>query len=510
MSAPASGTGERVNLRDLLIVGGGTAGWMAAAAMSRVIGKRGCRIRLVESDDIGSVGVGEATIPSLAQFHDVLGIEEPDFVRQTQATFKLGIEFRDWREVGTSFFHPFGRYGFNLDPALFQSFWLKSRTEGASTPLDDWSLAATAARLGRFGPPGALPDGSPALLSYAYHFDASLYARYLRAYAEARGVERIEARIVQVIRCGTEDRIEAVQLADGRRLDADFFLDCSGFRSLLISGALGVGFEDWSHWLPCDRAVAIGCERTEALSPYTRSTAREAGWQWRIPLQHRVGNGYVYSSAELSDDAALTRLVQTLEGPAIGEPRLLTFKAGRRCKAWLGNCVALGLAAGFLEPLESTSIHLIQTGIGRLLSLFPDPDGEPAIAEEYNRLTALEYERIRDFIILHYSGSRRADTPFWRRVRAMGLPESLTRKQLLFERTGRIAILDEESFLAPSWLAVFAGHEIWPDGYEPVIDVLAPGGAARHFAPMREAVRRSAEVMPAHADYLAQLCGRRG
>lgn len=504
MNAAASDTRSVPWLRDILIVGGGTAGWMAAAALSKVIGTQACRIRLVESEEIGTVGVGEATIPSLVQFHALLGLDEAEFVRRTQATFKLGIEFRDWREPGASFFHPFGPYGFDIEPAVFQSYWLKRRTEGAATPLDDWSLAATAAKLGRFGPPGPIPGGAPAPLSYAYHFDASLYARYLRAYAEAKGVERIEGRVVEVAR-RDDGGVSAVALSDGRSIAADFFLDCSGFRGLLISTALGVDFEDWSHWLPCDRAVAVACERGGELTPYTRSTAREAGWQWRIPLQHRTGNGYVYCSADLSDDEAAAKLLASLEGPAAGEPRRLTFRAGRRRRTWVGNCVALGLAAGFLEPLESTSIHLIQTGLGRLLGHFPDRDCSPALADEYNRLTALEYERIRDFIILHYSGSRRDDTPFWRRFREQGVPETLAYKQSLFERTGRIAMFDQESFLAPSWLAMFAGFELWPARYEPVIDIMAQGGVSKRLAAIPEAVRRTAEALSAHADYLAQI-----
>jgi len=499
-NAAEEGAGRR--LRSIVIVGGGTAGWMAAAALSKVLKGRFGPVRLIESAEIGTVGVGEATIPSLAGFHQLLGIDERDFVCRTGATFKLGIEFRDWQRPGTAFFHPFGDYGIGLDPAIFQSFWLRARAEGRGRGLVEWSINNLAAAGGRFGP-GAQGVGP---VSYAYHFDASLYAQYLRAYAEARGVERIEGRINTVVHTHPE-RIDAVRLADGRVVEGDLFLDCSGFHGLLLAGALGEGFEDWSHWLPCDRAVAVGSERAGAFTPFTCSTAMEAGWRWRIPLQQRTGNGYVYCSQDLSDDDAAARLLGELDGNALGEPRLLRFTAGRRRRSWVGNCVALGLAAGFLEPLESTSIHLIQTGIGRLLSLFPDRDFDPAIAREYNRLTALENERIRDFIILHYSASRRDDTDFWRRMRSMPLPEELAYKQLMFERTGHCVILEEETFLLPSWLSIYAGHQVWPARYEPVVDSLPRAELERGLSAMTAAIQQAANSFPDHADYVARLCG---
>jgi tryptophan halogenase len=358
-----------------------------------------------------------------------------------------------------------------------------------------------AATRGRFAPEvrGLGP------LSYAYHFDAALYARYLRTYAEARGVQRIEGKIADIL-CAQPEHIEAVRLTDGRVVTGDLFLDCSGFHGLLLAGALSEDFEDWSHWLPCDRAVALGSERAGEFTPYTRSTALEAGWRWRIPLQQRTGNGYVYCSQYLSDDEATARLIGELDGAPLGEPRLLRFTAGRRKRAWVGNCVALGLAAGFLEPLESTSIHLIQTGLGRLLSLFPDRNFDPAIAHEYNRLTAMEYARIRDFIILHYSASRRDDTAFWRRVTTMPLPDELTYKLSVFEGTGRTIMLEQESFLPPSWLSIYAGHQVWPARHEPVGDAFPQEEASGHFAAMAKAIDQAANSLPGHADYVSRLC----
>ena len=488
-------------LRSIVIVGGGTAGWMAAAALARAPGRGACDITLVESDAIGTVGVGEATIPSLVGFHDLLGIDEADFVRATQATYKLAIEFRDWRAVGDRFLHPFGFYGVGIDQSIFQAYWLDARRRDRGSPLEEWSVSGLAARLGRFGPTQLPRHAALSQLSYAYHFDASLYARYLRTYAESRGVTRVEGEIVDVAR--TEGGlIDSVRLADGRVIRGDFYIDCTGFRSLLLGESLKTGFIDWSHWLPCDRAVAVQCERTAELSPYTRSTAREAGWQWRIPLQHRIGNGYVYCSGDLADDEAQRALHASLEGAAIGNSRVLRFKAGRRNRAWVGNCVALGLAAGFLEPLESTSIHFIQTGLGRFFAHFPDRDMDPAIVDEYNRLTALEYERVRDFLVLHYSASSRTDTEFWRRCRSMALPETLAYKQAVFERTGRIVTFEEETFLPPSWLAIFAGHRVWPDRHEPILELVATPDIEQRLEAMRSSIRVAVDSLPAYESFL--------
>ena len=493
-------------LRTLVIVGGVTEGWMAAAALARVL-DRSCEISLVESDAIGTVGVGEATIPSLPAFHGLLGVDEGEFLRTTRGTFKLGIQFRDWRTIGETFLHPFGPYGVNVNHELFQAYWLERRQEGYPSPLEEWSVTGLAATLGRFGlPPVKDPSSALRQLSYAYHLDATLYARFLRSYAEERGVRRIEGEVVDV-RINPRGRVDSLVLRDGRSVGADFFIDCSGFRALLIANALKTGYVDWSQWLPCDRAVAVQCERGFPM-PFTQSTARECGWQWRIPLQQRVGNGYVYSSTHLSDDAATLGLLERLEGAPLSDPRFSSFKAGRRTSAWVGNCVALGPAAGFLEPLESTSIHLVQTGLARLFALFPDRECDPAISAEYNRLTALEYEGVRDFLILHYAASQREDTAFWRHCGAMAVPETLAYKKELFTRTGRIAMLEHETFLPASWLAIYAGLHVWPERYEPIVEILAGAELGGRLEGMREMIRRSVETLPAHAIFLKEIVTR--
>lgn len=502
MSGAGLGTARAV--RKVVIVGGGTAGWMAAAALARVLTTAKCEITLVESEAIGTVGVGEATIPSLPAFHALLGVDEREFLRATRATFKLGIQFRDWRRVGESCLHPFGPYGIDSRHTLFQAYWLRRKEEGRPSPLEEWSVTGLAARLGRVG--GLPADKSSPLryLSYAYHLDATLYARFLRDYAEKRGVSRIEGQVVDVT-LDARGMVEALKLRDGRPVSGDFFIDCSGFQALVIAGALKAQYTDWSHWLPCDRAVAVQCESAGDLAPLTQATARESGWQWRIPLQHRVGNGYVYSSAHLADDEAAAKLAQRLEGKALGDPRLLRFKAGRRAQVWVGNCVALGLAAGFLEPLESTSIHFVQTGLARLFALFPDRDFDPAVSAEYNRQTALEYEHVRDFLILHYAASQREDSPFWRQCRALELPEMLTYKRDLFSKTGRIAVLEHETFQPSSWLAIYTGLGVWPQRHEPAIDIFGSAAMAASFEAMPGLIRQAVAALPAHAAYLEEL-----
>ncbi|HEV2271394.1 MAG TPA: tryptophan halogenase family protein [Steroidobacteraceae bacterium] len=491
-------------VRKVVIVGGGTAGWMAATALARVLTASQCEITLVESEAIGTVGVGEATIPSLPAFHALLGIAERDFLRATGATFKLAIQFRDWQRLGATCLHPFGPYGIDSRHNLFQAYWLRRREEGHPSALEEWSVTGLAARLGRVG--GLPMDKSSPLkhLSYAYHLDAVLYARFLRAYAEERGVSRIEGRVVDVT-VDSRGMVAALRLQDGRSVSGDFFIDCSGFQALVLAGALKTDYIDWSQWLPCDRAVAVQCESAADLAPVTQATARESGWQWRIPLQHRVGNGYVYSSAHLGDDEAAARLAERLEGKPLAAPRLLRFQAGRRRRVWVGNCLALGLAAGFLEPLESTSIHLVQTGLARLFALFPDRDFDPAISAEYNRQTALEYEHVRDFLILHYAASQRDDSPFWRQCRALQLPEMLAYKRDLFTRTGRIAVLEYETFQPASWLAIYTGLGVWPQGHEPVIDIFGSAAMAASFEAMPAMIRKAVAALPAHAAYLKEL-----
>jgi tryptophan halogenase len=495
-------------LRHIAIVGGGTAGWMAAAALSKVLARSGCRITLVESEAIGTIGVGEATIPSLCGFHALLGISEVEFLRATQATFKLGIEFRDWHAVGESFIHPFGPYGIGVDQSLFLAYWLRAQAKGDLTSPEEWSVSALAARQGRFGRPDK-SNAALAQLSYAYHLDAGLYARFLRSHAETCGVKRIEGEVVSVSR-GESGLLSELRLASGATIEADFFIDCTGFRALLIGEALGTPFVDWSHWLLCDRAITVQCEQGgPGLTPFTRSTALSAGWQWRIPLQHRVGNGHVYSSSFLSDDNAEKALLQSLEGAALGDPRLLRFKAGHRLNMWSGNCLSLGLAAGFFEPLESTNIHLVQTGIARLFGLFPDCDFDPAISGEYNRLTTLEYQRMRDFLILHYCISRRDDSPFWRHCRNMALPEELAYKLSVFERTGRTVTFEAETFGIPNWFAIYTGHHHWPARYEPLVDVLESPALVQHFGAMRANIRRAVDTLSDHAEFIQTALGQR-
>jgi len=491
----------------LVILGGGTAGWMTAAALSKILGAGGVAIELVESDQIGTVGVGEATIPQLLHFNALLELDEEAFVRATEATYKLGIEFVDWTAPGERYFHPFGSYGLPMLGVDFQHFWLKGRLLGEPTPLDAYSLAAVAARSGRFARPAPDQIRSPlSRISYAFQFDANLYARFLRSIAEPRGVTRTEGKVVEVIRDGESGLVRTLMLEDGRAVSGDLFIDCSGFRGRLIEEALGSGYEDWSDWLPCDRAVAVPCARVEAPVPFTRATARPAGWQWRIPLQHRTGNGYVYSSRFLSDDEAIATLLANLDGEPLAEPRMLRFTSGYRRRPWIGNVVAIGLAGGFLEPLESTSIHLVQSAIARLMTLFPSGAFDAAEAEVFNRQSIQEYETIRDFLVLHYRATRRDDTAFWRHCRNLPVPEGLRHKLDLFAANGRIVRENDELFTETSWLAVMAGQGIEPRGYHPVLDLLSREETLARLADVREVNRRAASIMPAHADFLA---GRR-
>lgn len=495
-------------IRSVVIVGGGTSGWMCAAALSRLIEHAGVSVTLIESEEIGTVGVGEATIPSLLTFNAMLGLDENDFLRHTQGTFKLGIEFVDWSRVGSRYIHPFGTFGRDVQAMKFHQLWLKLAQLGEADvgELGDYNVCTVAARLARF----ALPTGDRntvlSSLRYAFHFDAGLYARYLRKYSEGRGVVRIEGKIVEVKRRAEDGFIDAVLLADGRSVAGELFIDCSGFRGLLIEQTLQAGFESWSHWLPCNRAVAVPCENSGTLLPYTRSTADQTGWRWRIPLQHRVGNGYVYCSDFISDEDAQAQLLSQLDGKPLAEPRLLKFTAGRRKKFWDKNCVAIGLAGGFIEPLESTSIHLGQTGISKLLALFPDRSFAQTEIDAYNQATALEYERVRDFIILHYKATERDDAPFWRRCRDMEIPESLQQKMQLFRSKGRVLRWETDLFSEDSWIAVMLGQGLMPAGYDPLVDSLPLDKLRRFVRHIKDVVARTAQAMPAHHSFIERNC----
>jgi tryptophan 7-halogenase len=492
-------------LRRIVIVGGGTAGWMCAAALAKLL-EGSVEIRLIESDEIPTVGVGEATIPQIRLFNATLGLDENDFIRHTQGSFKLGIEFVDWGRPGERYMHAFGPVGGrDLGLIPFYQYWLKLRRAGQAGPLDDYVFNSIAARRGRFMRSAEIENSPLSDIAYAFHFDAGLYARYLRRYSEARGVLRREGKVVDSVLRSEDGFIEAVQLGDGERIEGDLFIDCSGFRGLLIEQALQTGYEDWSHWLPCNRALAVPCESVAEITPYTRSTARAAGWQWRIPLQHRIGNGYVYCSDFISDDEAAAQLLANLDGPALAEPRPLRFVTGMRRKFWNRNCVAIGLASGFMEPLESTSIHFIQSAIAKLIAFLPDRGFARADIDEYNRQLQFEYERSRDFLILHYLANARSE-PLWQRCREMAIPDSLSEKIALFASRGRLFREHEELFTEASWLQVMIGQGIVPGGHHPMVDLLPEAELQRFVAGVRGVLERSAEVMPRHEAFIAKAC----
>ena len=489
----------------ILIVGGGTAGWMTAAALSCFL-KHTYRIELVESEQIGTVGVGEATIPQIILFNRALGLDEDDFIRCTQATFKLGIEFVDWLKPNHRYMHAFGAIGKDVALTPFQHLWARARALGGASDLAAYSLNECAAVAGKMqrGPARtakSLPD-----MPYAFHFDSMLYAEMLRRYAENRGVMRHEGQVSRVERNGVSGDVASVRLEDGRVLNADIFIDCSGFRGLLIEGALNAGYEDWSHWLPCDSALAVPCARSETLTPYTRSTARSAGWQWRIPLQHRTGNGIVYSSAHWSRRDAEAALLESLDGAPLAEPKPLVFKTGMRKKAWSHNVISIGLASGFLEPLESTSIHLIQSAVARLLKFLPGKTIIPPDVEEYNRQTRIEYEKIRDFIILHYKLNERSEYEFWRYCQNMAVPDGVTQKIEQFRQSGRIFREQEDLFSEVAWLQVMVGQGIEPAGWHPLADEI-PEADLLDFVKITEAlIAREVDQMPSHDAFVAAHC----
>lgn len=496
------------SIRSVVIVGGGTAGWMTAAALANAI-RTGCTITLIESEEIGTVGVGEATIPPIRTFNEALGIAENEFVAATQGSFKLGIQFVDWGQQNHAYFHPFGTYGRNFDFLPLHQYWLAAQARGEAPELDELCMAWAAAKRGKFAPPSPEQRNVLSTYDYAYHFDAGLYARFLRNYAEARGVLRVEGKVGDVGLDGATGHVSHVTMADGRQIEGDLFVDCSGFRGLLIEGALQTGYQDWSHWLPCDSAFAVPCEKVGAPTPYTRSTAREAGWQWRIPLQHRTGNGHVFCSSFISDDEAAAVLMANLDGKALADPRKLTFTTGRRNLFWNKNVVAVGLSGGFMEPLESTSIHLIQAAIAKLIAFFPDRSFDPLVIDEYNRLAVAEFERIRDFIILHYKLTSRTDSELWRYCAAMDVPETVTWKIEHFRRNGRLVQRDADLFGPPSWLAVHIGQGNMPEGTDPLLP-LRGVDHADYLRKLEGALARAAEGLPDHAAHIAKNCAATG
>ncbi|WP_179562921.1 tryptophan halogenase family protein [Sphingomonas sp. R3G8C] len=488
-------------IRSITILGGGTAGWMAAAMLAKKLDPRTVHITLVESEEIGTVGVGEATVPLFCHFNATLGVDEHAFMQATQASYKLGIEFCDWGVAGNTHFHGFGDYGEPIDGIAPHQHWLRLHRAGDTAPIDDYSAPYALARRGKFMP----TDPRQPRYLHAYHFDAVLYARYLRGLAESRGVVRVEGRVVDVPLDAETGHIRALVLADGQVVDGELFIDCTGFAAELIGRRLGTPYVDWSHWLPCDSAIAVPCARAEAPAPFTRSTALAAGWQWRIPLQHREGNGVVYASAHMRDDEAEATLLANLAGAPLATPRRFRFTAGRREAFWRHNCVALGFASGFLEPLESTGIQLIQNGIGRLLEFFPDRHFDPAVCTEYNRVCGAEWDRIRDFIIAHYCVSQRPE-PMWQAARAMDLPDTLRHKLDTWRATGRVPLLDGESYSESSWAAILLGNGFLPRRHDPLIDALPVEALRASMARRREDMARLGRAAPDHQVYLDRNC----
>jgi len=491
-------------IKSVVVAGGGTAGWMAAAALAKVLGPR-LTITLVESSEIGIVGVGEATIPAIGQFNRLLKIDEDDFLRHTQGTFKLGIEFVDWLEKGQAYMHAFGPVGRDLAYIPFHHYWLRDQASGTAGSLWDYSLNWLAAKQGRFARLERVPDTPLAGLAWAFHFDASLYAAYLSKFAQALGVRRLDAKIAGALQTPDGD-VRALKLEDGRELAADFFIDCTGFRGLLIEQTLKTGYEDWTHWLPCDRAQAVPCTSAGPLTPYTRSTALEAGWQWRIPLQHRTGNGHVYSSAFTTDERARELLLANLDAPALADPRLIKFTTGRRKQIWNRNVVCMGLASGFLEPLESTSIHLIQVTIQRLILHFPHLGDVEERRREFNRASATEYDYIRDFIILHYYANNRLGEPFWDACRNMSIPDSLRHRVELFRESAGIFCATDDLFQLTSWLQVLWGQGVRPQTTHPFVEAVAPNDRQGYLGDLRGLYAQAAQRLPGHAEFIAKHC----
>lgn len=493
------------SIKNIVIVGGGTAGWMAAAAISKTIGCKTHNIFLVESEQIGTVGVGEATVPMISLFNGVLGLDENEFLRETNGTFKLGIEFVNWRKQGHSYFHPFGLYGVDMDGIGFMHYWMRWNKLGGNLDYSRFNAETEAARNLKFMRTPSTPGPMPKI-NYAFQFDAGLYASFLRRYAEARGVKRIEGKIIDVKQNTDSGYIESVVLENGTSVQGDFFIDCSGFRGLLIEQVLKAGYADWSHWLPVNRAAAVPCESAGELLPYTRATAQEAGWQWRIPLQHRTGNGYVYCDQFINEDEAASKLLRRLDGKAQAEPRTLRFVTGVRKRCWVKNCVAMGLASGFLEPLESTSIHLVQVAISKLLAMFPRDGFNEILVKRYNQEMEFEYESIKDFLIAHYKITERDDTPFWRHVKNMSIPDSLQDKLEVFRTRGEVMVRQTDFFKESSWYSVLVGQGFLPQSYHPVADAISEDELRLRLTKILTGIQNRVNGMPGHADFIRDNC----
>jgi len=494
---------QNQSVKRVVIAGGGTAGWTVAAALAQQLGPL-LDITLVESDEIGTVGVGEATIPTIRSFHALLGIDEREFVRETQATFKLGISFENWGRLGDRYIHPFGDVGKSTWMGDFHNMWLMAKAGGFDGDLDDYCFELQAAKAGKF----ALPDKGQ--INYAYHLDAGLYSRFLRRKFEAKGVKRVEGKIASVEQDGESGYVTALVMESGTRVEGDLFVDCTGFRGLLIEEALEAGYEDWRHWLPTDSALAVQTESTGQILPYTRSMARTAGWQWRIPLQSRVGNGLVYCSAHQSKDEAQTELLANLEGEPLFEPRLIRYVTGRRRKIWDKNVVAIGLSSGFLEPLESTSIHLIQIGAMRLMQLFPFGGNFEALAARYNAQARIEFERIRDFLVLHYTLTDRDDTSFWAACRDMDIPDTLADRIALFRDSGYVYQAPDDLFRVASWLYVMVGQGVMPQNYHHMGALLGDQRLRGALESLKSNIAGAVARMPEHKEFLEQYCAAEG
>jgi tryptophan 7-halogenase len=493
-------------IKKIIIVGGGTGGWMAAAYLAPALGAA-VQIQLIESDEISTVGVGEATIPPIINFNQAIGLDENEFIKATQATFKLGIQFKNWGGLGESYFHGFGSMGHNTGIVDFHHYWLKMHQAGKAERVEDYSINLLACEHNKFRrASNEIPNSPLASIGHAFHFDAGLYAKFLRGLAEAKGVMRTEGKIASVQQQPETGFISSVTMENGDVHSADLFVDCSGFRGLLIEQTLQAGYDDWSHWLPMNRAWAVPCESVSPLTPYTRSTAHSAGWQWRIPLQHRTGNGHVYCNQYISDDEAASVLMNNLDGKALAEPRPLKFITGKRKKFWDKNVVAIGLSSGFMEPLESTSIHLIQKGIARLVSFFPDSGFNQTDIDEFNRQSTVEFEQIRDFIILHYKATKRSDSDFWNYMRTMPIPDTLQQKMDLFRSNGRIYRNNNELFTEVSWFQVMFGQGIRPQGYHPLADTKSEELIENMIKDVKRVMEGVVGLMPTHEQFIAQNC----